>query len=92
MNGSDCGKEMHIGIKATGKDNLLAFVGGTSMKMVYNSECIKQAEIKLLTVHTKLRQKRMVPILIKEIHRRFNLRHSRNRDRIKQTTELEETN
>jgi len=34
---------------------------------------MKTAGVSLLTVHTKLRNKRLTPILIKEMQRRFNL-------------------
>jgi len=51
----------------------LGFIGGTTFKSVINKETIKTGEVSLLTVHSKLRNKRLAPILIKEIQRRFNL-------------------
>ena len=59
--------------QSCGQDNLLAFIGGSTVKTVMNKETIKYAEISHLTVHAKLRGKRMTPVLIQEIQRRFNL-------------------
>ena len=73
LNGPGADKGFHLGVKAVGKDNLLAFIGGSTVKTVMNKETIKYAEISHLTVHTKLRGKRMTPVLIQEIQRRFNL-------------------
>jgi|TARA_B110001450_G_C17627205_1_gene483653 glycylpeptide N-tetradecanoyltransferase len=73
LNGPGADKKFHIGIKATGKDNLLGFIAGTTVKTVINTETIKMAEVNHLTVHAKLRNKKLTPILIKELQRRFNL-------------------
>lgn len=64
-------KGIYLGVKH--KDKLWAFVAGTILKTIINKEHIKQAEISMMTVHTKLRNKRIVPVLIKEMQRRFNL-------------------
>ena len=66
-------KDWHIGVKATGKDNLLGFVAATPMKSVINKEVVKIAQTNFLCVHKKLRKKKLAPILIKEITRRVNL-------------------
>lgn len=41
LNGSENGKEMHIGIRAPGKEKLFGFIAGTTIKTVINKETIK---------------------------------------------------
>lgn len=60
-----------IGVKSKGK--LMGFIGGSTMKLSINKETMTVAEINFLTIHTKLRGKRLAPVMIKEIQRRFNL-------------------
>lgn len=69
--GPDTDKAMHLGIVA--KDKLMGFIAGTTMKASIHGETMKVAEVNLMTVHSKLRGKRLTPILIQEIQRRFNL-------------------
>ena len=66
-------KDWHIGVKAVGKDNLLAFVSGTPRKLNVNDHSLKVSCINFLCVHKKLRAKKLAPVLIKEVTRRCNL-------------------
>ena len=67
-------KDWHIGVRATGKTNkLFGFISGTPIKTTINGNNIKMAEINFLCVHSKLRNKRLSPTLIKEVTRRVNL-------------------
>jgi glycylpeptide N-tetradecanoyltransferase len=66
-------KDWHIGVRATGKKNILAFISGTPVKTSVKGKVIEMAEINFLCVHKKLRAKKLAPILIKEITRRVNL-------------------
>ena len=63
-------KDWHVGVKATKSGKLLGFISGTPIKVVVNEKPIRMAIINFLCVHSKLREKRMAPILIKEITRR----------------------
>jgi glycylpeptide N-tetradecanoyltransferase len=54
----------------------LGFISGTPCKIVVNGQVIKMAEINLLCVHKKLRDKKMTPTLIKEITRRIQLQNT----------------
>lgn len=60
-------------MRATGKDKLLACVMGTPKKMVANENTLKVCTINFLCIHKKLRQKKLAPILIKEVTRLVNL-------------------
>jgi glycylpeptide N-tetradecanoyltransferase len=55
LNGPDAKKEFHLGIKAQGKDKLMGFIAGTTVKVQINKETMKMAEVNLMTVHAKLR-------------------------------------
>lgn len=52
---------------------LLAFISGIPIKTKVKDRVVKMAEINYLCVHKKLREKRLAPVLIKEITRRVNL-------------------
>jgi glycylpeptide N-tetradecanoyltransferase len=65
-------QDWHCGVRAkTGK--LLAFISAIPAVVRVRDEEIKVVEINFLCVHKKLRQKRLAPVLIKEITRRVNL-------------------
>ncbi|RCK58746.1 Glycylpeptide N-tetradecanoyltransferase [Candida viswanathii] len=67
-------KDWHVGIrvKATGK--LVSFIAATpvSVKLNKSGKRIDCVEINFLCIHKKLRNKRLAPVLIKEITRRVN--------------------
>lgn len=66
-------KDWHVGVKAQGKDKLLAFISGTPRKMQVNENTLKVGCVNFLCIHKQLRQKKLAPIMIKEITRRINL-------------------
>ncbi|EGW30786.1 uncharacterized protein SPAPADRAFT_62646 [Spathaspora passalidarum NRRL Y-27907] len=67
-------KEWHVGVrvKATGK--LVAFIAAIpiTIKLNKSEKVITSVEINFLCIHKKLRNKRLAPVLIKEITRRVN--------------------
>lgn len=67
-------KYWHIGVRTKGTENrpgrLVAFVAGVPITLDVRNNVIKAAEINFLTIHRKLRGKRLAPVLIKEITRR----------------------
>ncbi|KAK5676504.1 glycylpeptide N-tetradecanoyltransferase [Elasticomyces elasticus] len=72
-------KDWHIGIRASkskseggdGKPGkLVAFIAGVPAKLKVRGAVLDISEINFLTVHRKLRSKRLAPVLIKEVTRR----------------------
>mmetsp|Transcript_62717 Transcript_62717/g.53201 ORF Transcript_62717/g.53201 Transcript_62717/m.53201 type:complete len:102 (+) Transcript_62717:350-655(+) len=51
------------------------FISGTPAVMNVKGNLVSTVEINFLCVHKGLRDKRMAPILIKEVTRRANVRH-----------------
>ena len=66
-------KDWHVGLRNKKSKKLLGFISGTPCKVVAKSNTVKMAEINFLCVNRKLREKRMAPVLIKEVTRRVNL-------------------
>jgi glycylpeptide N-tetradecanoyltransferase len=66
-------KDWHVGVKSTSNGKLLAFISGTPVKTKVKDNTLKMAEINYLCVHKQLRQKKLAPVMIKEITRRVNL-------------------
>lgn len=64
-------KELLIGVKYKGK--LLATIFGIPINLKIYDKIVKSVEINFLCVHHSLRNKRLAPVLIKEITRRANL-------------------
>ncbi|KAG9737373.1 N-myristoyl transferase, partial [Aureobasidium melanogenum] len=64
----------HIGVRTKGTSaksgRLVAFVAGIPIKLDVRGNGIDAVEINFLTIHQKLRGKRLAPVLIKEITRR----------------------
>ena len=71
-------KEWHVGVKMKGKnkDKLIGFISGIPVNIYINKnyykENIKMCEINFLCCWDKLRNKRLSPLMIKEITRRVN--------------------
>ena len=61
------------GVRVSGTGKLVAFISAIPMDMRVHDATIKMVEINFLCVHKKLRQKRLAPVMIKEITRRVNL-------------------
>ena len=55
------------------KGKLVAFISAIPVTMTVTSSSVSMVEINFLCVHKKLRQKRLAPVMIKEITRRVNL-------------------
>lgn len=68
-------KEWHIGVRTkTGDDGkrgkLVASITGIPVTLQVRGKTIKASEINFLAIHRKLRNKRLAPVLIKEVTRR----------------------
>lgn len=66
--------DWHLGVRATKTKKLLAFISATPVKSKIKERNVKLAQINYLCVNKKLREKRLAPVLIKEITRRVNLK------------------
>ncbi|CAH0519473.1 unnamed protein product [Peronospora belbahrii] len=66
-------KDWHIGVRSTTNYKLMAFVSGIPVKIRVYKETLQMAEINFLCVHKRLRDRRLAPVLIKEVTRRVNL-------------------
>ena len=67
-------KDWHFGVKADGREPLLAFISGTPRNLkVDKNEEIKVVNVNFMCVHTKLRNKRLACVLMKELKRRAQL-------------------
>ena len=64
-------KDLLVGVKANGK--LVATIFGIPMNVKVYDQVINMIEINFLCIHQKIRNKRLAPILIKEVTRRTNL-------------------
>ncbi|KAF2840518.1 glycylpeptide N-tetradecanoyltransferase [Patellaria atrata CBS 101060] len=63
-------KEWHVGVRTSSSRRLVAFISGIPVDLRVRDKVLKCSEINFLCVHKKLRQKRLTPVLIKEITRR----------------------
>ncbi|KAK1937894.1 Glycylpeptide N-tetradecanoyltransferase 1 [Phytophthora citrophthora] len=66
-------KDWHIGVRSTHNHKLMAFISGIPATTRVYSEKMAMAEINFLCVHKRLRDRRLAPVLIKEVTRRINL-------------------
>ncbi len=66
-------QDWHLGVRATKSKKLVGFISGIPLSIKTSGKCLRVAEINFLCVHKKLREKRLAPILIREITRRVNL-------------------
>lgn len=64
-------KEWHLGIR--GGKSLCAFISAVPVQIRVRDKVVKGSEVNFMVVHKKLRNKRLAPVLIKEITRRCNL-------------------
>lgn len=67
-------QDWHVGVRVKASRRLVAFIAAIPMtcKLTSLGNLIPTVEINFLTVHKKMRLKRMTPILIREITRRVN--------------------
>jgi glycylpeptide N-tetradecanoyltransferase len=71
-------KECHIGVRTkTGADGkkgkLVASIAGIPVSLQVRGKQVDACEINFLAIHRKLRNKRLAPVLIKEVTRRYYL-------------------
>ncbi|EJD54664.1 N-myristoyl transferase [Auricularia subglabra TFB-10046 SS5] len=66
-------KEWHIGVRVSSNQKLVAFISGTPITLRVRQAQFKSTEINFLCVHKKLRNKRLAPVLIKEVTRQCHL-------------------
>lgn len=66
-------QDWHCGVRVSGNGKLVAFISGIPAIIRVREKEVQMVEINFLCVHKKLRQKRLAPVLIKEITRRVNL-------------------
>lgn len=67
--------DMTFGVRGGKKNMLFGFIAAIPLTVVVNGKKIEMVEINFLCVHKKLREKRLAPILIKEVTRRTNRRN-----------------
>lgn len=67
-------KDWHVGVRVKGSGKLIGFISAIpmSLHLKNGNKTFPGVEINFLCVHKKLRDKRLTPILIKEITRRVN--------------------
>ncbi|KAK7732469.1 glycylpeptide N-tetradecanoyltransferase [Cytospora paraplurivora] len=68
--------DWHVGIRdcrLPNKKPLVAFISAVPVNLRVRKNVIRTSEVNFLCVHKKLRNKRLAPILIKEVTRRSNL-------------------
>jgi glycylpeptide N-tetradecanoyltransferase len=66
-------KEWHVGVRVTKSRALVATIFGVPIDLRVRKAKFRSAEVNYLCVHKKLRNKKMTPVLIQEITRRFNV-------------------
>ncbi|GMF14422.1 unnamed protein product [Phytophthora lilii] len=66
-------KDWHIGVRSTHNNKLMAFISGIPVRARVYADTMTMAEINFLCVHKRLRDRRLAPVLIKEVTRRVNL-------------------
>jgi glycylpeptide N-tetradecanoyltransferase len=67
--------DLHLGVRVTGKQKLMGFIACIPLNLRLYDTVVKNAEINFLCVHKKLRNKRLAPVMIREIIRRGNLQN-----------------
>lgn len=66
-------KEYHVGVRASQSRKLVAFISAIPVNLRVRNKNVICSEVNFLSIHKKLRGKRLTPVLIKEITRRSNL-------------------
>jgi glycylpeptide N-tetradecanoyltransferase len=65
--------EWHVGVRVTHSHKLCAFISAVPVELRVRKKVLHASEVNFLSIHKKLRGKRLTPILIKEITRRCYL-------------------
>ncbi|KAI6655340.1 Glycylpeptide N-tetradecanoyltransferase 1 [Oopsacas minuta] len=66
--------EFHCGVRVKTSHKLVAFISAVPAQIFVKGKLKQMVEINFLCVHEKLRNKRVAPVLIREITRRVNLK------------------
>jgi glycylpeptide N-tetradecanoyltransferase len=66
-------REWHLGVRVSKNKKLVGFISAIPAVIKVEDKFIQLVEINFLCVHKSLRDKRLAPVLIKEITRRVNL-------------------
>lgn len=66
-------RKYHIGVRAKDSRRLVAYISAIPAHVRVRDKTVLCSEVNFLVVHKKLRQKRLAPVLIKEITRISNL-------------------
>ncbi|KAF2402824.1 Glycylpeptide N-tetradecanoyltransferase [Trichodelitschia bisporula] len=66
-------KSWHVGVRVSESKKLVAFISAIPVDLKVRKATLKCSEVNYLCVHKKLRDKRLAPVLIKEITRRCYL-------------------
>lgn len=66
-------RDWHVGVRVRKTGRLVAFISGVPASLNVRGKQFNAVEINFLCVHKQLRNKRLAPILIKEITRRVHL-------------------
>lgn len=66
-------KDWHVGVRVKDTGKLVGFISGVPARLSVREHSFDSVEINFLCVHKQLRNKRLAPILIKEVTRRINL-------------------
>ncbi|GJQ08369.1 hypothetical protein GpartN1_g3306.t1 [Galdieria partita] len=67
-------KDWHVGVRTVSSKRLVAFISAIPSTICIKGQQVQVVEINFLCIHKKLRNKRLAPVLIKEITRRVNQR------------------
>jgi len=66
-------RSWHLAVRVKGRGTLVGCITAIPAKIRVHESLVQMVEINFLCVHKKLRDKRLAPVLIKEITRRVNL-------------------
>lgn len=66
-------RDWHVGVRASTSRKLVAFISAIPVRVRVRDQTVLCSEVNFLCVHKKLRNKRLAPVLIKEVTRRSNL-------------------
>lgn len=70
----DYQKDWIIGVRVKANKKLVGFISGVPLRVCVKGEVVNMAGIDFLCIHSRLRSKRLAPVLIKEVTRRVNLK------------------
>ena len=65
-------REWHVGVREQEDEKLVGFISAVPTTISIYKKIVKPVEINFVCLHKKLRGKRLAPLLVREITRRFN--------------------